>query len=72
MSFLNNYFLSGGGLAYKVVDLGWNERVLGGVGIFEYAISLNYWVLSFWSKLLGRRLLVSALVMVLWLMGVGF
>lgn len=48
VSIFNVSFLKTSQLAYKVVDLGWNEYVLGGLGVFDYLVMLNRRVLSFW------------------------
>nr|YP_003208153.1 NADH dehydrogenase subunit 5 [Loripes lacteus]ABJ55678.1 NADH dehydrogenase subunit 5 [Loripes lacteus] len=68
VSGLNHSFLKSSSVSYKVVDLGWNEGVLGGFSLFDYLVKLNESLLSFWWGVLGRCILFSVTLLLVLLL----
>nr|YP_010688221.1 NADH dehydrogenase subunit 5 [Pillucina pisidium (Dunker, 1860)]WBR65415.1 NADH dehydrogenase subunit 5 [Pillucina pisidium (Dunker, 1860)] len=58
----NFLFMKGSGDSYKVVDLGWNEGVFGGLSLFDYVLALNKMVLSLMWGTVSRCFLFSLML----------
>ena len=61
ISFLRYSFLRGRLGVYKVIDLGWNERVLGGLRLFDYLVRIRDKFLYTWRGTYGWGVWLSIL-----------
>lgn len=71
VSVFNKVFLTRRGLVYNRVDLGWNEHVLGGLGLFDGILGYRSSILSLWRGSLGfcisgAGVLLGILIIIIW------
>lgn len=65
VSMINRLGLQWSGMAYNKVDLGWNERVFGGLSVFQVIVDTSRRVLRLWRGPLGVCLGVAIVLLLL-------
>lgn len=71
VSMFNKISLGKSGLVYNRVDLGWNEYVLGGLGLFDGILGYSSSILRLWRGSLGfcvsgAGIILGLLVIIIW------